>query len=445
LQPSPLPPILGAAMTALSSTLLQDATDIPVMVGFSGGLDSTVLLHLLANAPGRRPGNLRAVHVHHGLQAVADHWQQHCSALCAQWNIPLQVVHVKVPRDSGHGLEAAARDARHAAFTAHLQHGEWLALAHHQDDQAETFLLRALRGAGVEGLAAMRPQRAFGRGTLWRPLLGLPRAALEAYAHQQRLQWIDDPSNDSTDFDRNFLRLQVLPLLRERWPHAAAALARSAELAAQAAQLLGDNDAALLQHCLGSDQTLLLAPFGQLDPAQQARVLRLWVQQQQLPPLPTQGVLAVQQQLLSAEPDQQAEFRWQQVRIVRWRDQLHALRLLPPWPRGWRQAWSGSEPAELPDGGRLLLHGAAAFDTPVVLRQRQGGERIQLAGRSHSHQLKHRLQHADVPPWLRAQLPLLCDGDTVLAAADRVISAPLQAWLQARGAHLEWQPPDRVN
>jgi len=133
-------------MNPLSPSLLQAATDIPVMVGFSGGLDSTVLLHLLANAPGRQPGSLRALHVHHGLQTLADDWQQHCSKLCAQWNIPLQVVQVEVPRDAGQGLEAAAREARHAAFKTHLLENEWLALAHHQDDQAETFLLRALRG-----------------------------------------------------------------------------------------------------------------------------------------------------------------------------------------------------------------------------------------------------------------------------------------------------------
>ena len=167
--------------------------------------------------------------------------------------------------------------------------------------------------------------------------------------------------------------------------------------------------------------------------------------QRGLPALPGNGVLAIQQQLLAAGHDQQAEFRWQQARIVRWRNQLHALSLPKPWPEEWTQEWNGSEPAELPDGGKLVLHGASAFEQPMQLRLRQGGERIQLPGRSHSHQLKHCLQQANVPPWLRAQLPLLCQGETVLAAADRVISAPLQAWLQARGASLQWLPPDRVN
>ena len=156
-------------------------------------------------------------------------------------------------------------------------------------------------------------------------------------------------------------------------------------------------------------------------------------------------MLAIQQQLLAAGHDHQAEFRWQQARIVRWRDQLHVVPLFKSWPAGWIHQWDGTEPAYLPDGGKLLLHGADAFDGPLQLRQRHGGERIQLPGRSHSHQLKHCLQQAGVPPWLRAQMPLLCAGDSVLAAADRVISAPLQAWLQERGASLQWQPPAPVN
>ncbi|PZU25808.1 MAG: tRNA(Ile)-lysidine synthetase, partial [Stenotrophomonas sp.] len=303
----------------------------------------------------------------------------------------------------------------------------------------------ALRGAGVDGLAAMQAERSFGTNILWRPLLQVARSALETYASQHQLQWIEDPSNGSADFDRNFLRLQVLPLLRQRWPHAAAAMARSAELAAQAVALLHEDDAGLLQRCQGTENALLLSELEQLATSQQSRVLRLWAKQQGLPALPANGVQAIQQQLLAAGHDQQAEFRWQQARIVRWRDQLHATAVIKPWPEGWTRHWDGTQPVDLPDGGKLLLHGAKAFDEPLQLRQRHGGERIQLPGRSHSHQLKHCLQQVGVPPWLRAQMPLLCADGKVLAAADRVISAPLQAWLQARGASLQWLPPDPVN
>ncbi len=432
-------------MNLLSPALLDAASVHPVMVGFSGGLDSTVLLHLLAQAPGRAAGSVRAVHVHHGLQAQADAWAEHCHQVCAGWGIALQVIHVDVRRDDGDGLEAAARTARHAAFQACLQAGEWLALAHHQDDQAETFLLRALRGSGVDGLAAMRPLRAFGHGQLWRPLLDVPRAALEAHARRHRLHWIEDPSNQHDEVDRNFLRLQLMPLLRQRWPHAATALARSAGLAAQASDLLATQDDAALQSCTDTSGALRIDALGALPDTAQARVLRRWVQQQGLPPLPGNGVRVIQQQLLSAGHDQPAEFRWQHARIRRWRGQLHVVPVLSPWPVGWQQSWQGDVPALLPDGGVLTLQGADRLDRPLLLRQRRGGERIHLPQRTHRHALKQCLQQSEVPPWLRPHLPLLCDGDDVLAAGDRIVSGTLQHWLQAHGARLHWQSPHPSN
>ena len=431
-------------MNLLSLSLLAAASDIPVMVGFSGGLDSTVLLHLLAHAPERRPGSVRALHVHHGLQALADAWLPHCSQLCAHWNIPLQMVRVEVPLATGNGPEAAAREARHAAFKAHLQEGEWLALAHHLDDQAETFLLRALRGSGVDGLAAMRERRAFGGGQLWRPLLHVPRADLLAYAQAHDLTWIEDPSNGSDAFDRNFLRLQVMPLIAQRWPHAAAALARSAALSSEAATQLALQDATALHQALEND-ALSITALEQLPDALQARVLRRWVQQLGLPPLPANGVQAIQHQLLPATGDRLARFRWRDVAIVRWRHALHAVRPQPAWPANWQQAWDGRAPVVLPDGATFTLQGVEAFERPLILRQRRGGERIQLAGRDHRHSLKHCLQASVIPPWLRPRLPLLCDGEEVLAAADRIVSGRLQAWLQAHGARLHWQPVQSAN
>jgi tRNA(Ile)-lysidine synthase len=155
----------------------------PVLVGLSGGLDSTVLLHALRARPGQLDAGLRALHVHHGLHPQADAWAAHCQARCGEWGVACEVAHVQVDAASGLGPEGAARAARHAAFAHALAPGETLALAHHRGDQAETVLLRLLRGAGGEGLASMREQRPFGdrpgaQGRLWRPLLALPRPAL---------------------------------------------------------------------------------------------------------------------------------------------------------------------------------------------------------------------------------------------------------------------------
>ncbi len=409
----------------------------PVLVGYSGGVDSTALLHALAQRPAYRAAGLRALHVHHGLHPEADAWAAHCQTACARWGVPLQVVRVTIARDSGLGLEGAARAARRAAFAQALQPGEWLALAHHRDDQAETFLLRALRASGPDGLAAMRPQRSFAAGTLWRPLLALPRAALLAHARHHALAWIDDPANADPHHDRNFLRAQLLPLLRERWPQADAALARSAALSAEASDLLGDDEAALLPALLHGD-ALDLAGLRALPAARRARLLRRWSDAQGAPPLPAQGIAALEREVAAAASDRDGGFAWQGVEIRRWRQHLYLRRPAPPWPPGWQRDWDGRAPLALPDGTRLALDAAdgLAFATPLQVRLRRGGERIALPGRTHTHALKHVLQAAGLPPWRRATLPLLCDGERVLAAGAELLSDTLAAWLAQHSARL---------
>ena len=412
-----------------------------VCVGFSGGLDSSVLLHRLATEPTLDRSRLRALHVHHGLHADADDWAAHCRRACDAAGIALQVVRVQVPRDSGLGIEAAARLARREAFAAALGDAEVLALAHHRDDQAETFLMRTLRGSGVDGLAAMRPWQAFAGGWLWRPLLDTARADLRAHARRHGLDWIEDPSNLDPALDRGFLRASVLPALRARWPHADAALARSAALAAEAAALLQDEDARALALLEGEDATpgLPIDALLRHPPARRARLLRAWVATQGLPPLPARGIDRIEQDLLYARDDAGACFAWQDAWIRRWRGTLHAGRTQAAIPAGWSTRWSGDQPLPLPDGGTLELVGGAAFQPPVQVRLRTGGERIVLPGRRHSHALKQLLQETGIAPWERAGMPLLVDAEgQVLAAGDRIVSAALQDWLQARGAHLRW-------
>lgn len=420
------------------------APDARLCVALSGGLDSTTLLHALAKQwRGRR--EVRAVHVHHGLQAEADDWAAHCTTLCAQLQVPLQIVRVQVDRSTGEGLEAAARRARHAAFAQVMAPGDVLAAAHHQDDQAETFLLRALRASGPDGLAAMRPWRAFAGGWLWRPWLAVPRSDIAGYAQAQGLRWIEDGSNADVALDRNFLRHQVLPLLRRRWPHADTALARSAALNAQASDLLIQQDQAALQLACSTDpQVLSVSALQSMEPARRARVLRLWVAQCRLPPLPARGIAQFESSLLAARTDAQARFEWEGACLCRWGDLLHAGRIVMPLPHDWRAAWDGREALQLPDGGRLELRGAPAFDNPVQVTARRGGERITLPGRTHSHALKHVLQDAGMPPWQRLQLPLLRDAHgEILAAGDAIHSAGLARWLQENAATLHWAPPGR--
>jgi tRNA(Ile)-lysidine synthase len=421
-----------------------------VAVGFSGGLDSTVLLHWLAHSPALRAGGLRAIHVCHGLHADADEWAERCAGTCTALGVELQRVRIDVDRASGRGLEAAAREARHAAFAEELRDGEVLALAHHQDDQAETFLLRALRASGPDGLAAMRPWRAFGRGWLWRPLLDMPRTALFDYARSHDLDWIEDDSNLDTALDRNFLRQRVLPALRERWPHAAASFVRCASLQAEAVDLLGAEDARALARARTADpQVLAVEALQALPASRRARVLRHWIVGIGLPPLPAQGLARIEAELLTTREDAEPVFAWSGAVIRCWRGWLHAEGGRAALPLGWQALWDAGTPLPLPGGGdlRMEMSGsreAAAVPTVSVppsflVHARRGGERIVLPGREHSHTLKHVLQQLRVPPWERDRLPLLSDAEgQLLAAGDLAYSASFDAWLRAHGARLVW-------
>jgi len=425
-----------------------------VLVAFSGGLDSSALLHRLAHDATIRGRGLRAIHVHHGLHDRADAWAEHCAECCRALGIALDVVKVEVDRTSGLGPEAAARRARRQAFAQTLRSGETLALAQHRDDQAETFLLRVLRASGPDGLASMRPWLRFADGWMWRPLLDTPREALAAYAAHHGLRWIEDPSNADTALDRNFLRHRVLPLLRERWPHADAAFARSAALAGEASGLLAAQDETLLASVRdeNSRSALSVPALRALPAAQRARLLRHWVSALGWPPLPATGIARIETDLLgagSADPAGSSDgrtprFAWRDVEIRRWRDALHAIETARALPPAWSCPWDGREPLLLPNGDTLTLQGAESFPAPLRVHTRCGGERILLAERDHRHTLKHVLQTLGIAPWERARMPLLSTEDGILlAAGDRIRSAGFGHWLESRGARVVWSGHDR--
>lgn len=426
--------------TAVLYRALRREGRAPLLVGLSGGLDSTVLVHALSKDPQSRAHGLRAVYVHHGLQSSAEDWANHCVEFCASIDVPLALIKVVVDRNSGEGLEAAARKARYAAFESVLGKGETLVTAHHRDDQAETFLLRALRGSGPDGLAAMRPRRSFAMGLHWRPLLETPREALLAYANQHGLTWLEDPSNEDLRHDRNFLRQRILPLLRQRWPQADAAFTRSAVLSADAAELLQREDALALALARTTDPRALSVPaLLELPATRRARALRRWIEELGLPPLPGEGVAQIETDLLPARADARARFEWRDAVIERWRDLLHAQWRREPLPAEWSTEWNGREPLPLPGGDLLRLEGAESFPSPLRVCARQGGERIALPGRAHSHTLKNLLQELGVPPWEREALPLLSnEAGELVAIADLAYSAGFDAWLREAGGRLHW-------
>lgn len=416
---------------------LADLPCAPLRVGYSGGLDSTVLLHALAQ---RRHDQLMALHVDHGLQADSARWAEHCRAQATRFGVPITVLRAQV-ETRGEGREGDARRARYAAFRAACPPGSVLALAQHRDDQAETLLLRLLRGDGTHGLASMRRWHRRRDGLqLWRPLLDLPRSALLAYAQRNDLLWLDDPMNADLALDRNFLRHRLLPLLGERWPDAPAALARSAALLAGEAQLLAGQRAAALARCRSLDPAVLrLDALGDEPAALRLPLLRDWIGALGLPCPPTD----VLQRLADGLPASRAERgypqqRWNGQLFERYRELLHLETEREEWS-GPALHWDAIRPLQLPHG-RLVCHGAPAPQAWTVT-PRHGGERLRLPGRTHRHELKRLLQDAGIPPWERRGLPLLFAGDgELLAAGDFLLGARFDDWLRRHAAGLRWMP-----
>ena len=317
---------MSTSLTGRLHAQLNALPQGPLAVAFSGGMDSSVLLHALARSPVARARGLRAIHVDHGLHADSENWATHCREIVTRLDMPLQVISVRVDRAAGTGLEDAARRARHAAFAGELRPGEILALAQHRGDQAETVLLKLLRGAGPEGLGAMRSLRECGKGYLWRPLLDLPRAALHEYAQVHGLRWIEDPSNAQTHLSRNFLRHEILPRLATQWPQAEAALAHSARWLRAAADYIDTQSAAALVGLRGNEPaTLDWRGWLALPDALRDPVLRRWLREAGLDEPAHFHVAELERQLRAAN-DRKPCVAFDNTELRRHRNWLHATR-----------------------------------------------------------------------------------------------------------------------
>lgn len=434
-----------------------------IAAGFSGGLDSTVLLHLLLRCARHIPISLQAFHVHHGLSPHAEVWREHCARVCAQWQVDFSSARVAVCPQPGESLEACARQARQSAF-ARLK-VDAVALAHHQDDQAETVLYRLLRGAGTPGAAAMRPLReARGGPALWRPLLDEPRKVLLEYARQQGLVWIEDESNASLDFDRNFLRAEIFPRLTTRFPGARATLARAAKRFAEATELLDDlarqdaaasvdaaasgdiGEAGVAFSCASDSQLstgLPLAVLAPLSRLRQMNVLRWFLTQRGLR-LSEAQLQTVLQQMQTALPDRQPVFQLAGQEIRRYRNHLFVLSPCAPppvarlvWQDGadsWPEGWPGHMVWRQQAGGI-----APGWLEGLALRCRVGGETLRPRPAGPTRLVKHLFQEADIPPWQRSCWPLLWWENRLVAVAGLAVEADFQAPATS-GFWPEWVP-----
>lgn len=389
-----------------------------LVVGLSGGVDSVVLLDVLARLTRKMRFAISAIHVNHQLSPNAPRWARFCRALCRARDVPLRVVKVTVAR--GNSLEGAARAARHEVFRK--LHADYVVLAHNQDDQIETLFLQLLRGAGVKGLAAMpllKDER------ILRPLLDAPRGEIERYARRRKLEWVEDESNADTYFLRNFLRLEVLPAIATRYPAYRSILTRSARNFADAAQLL-DELGALDAAGQVEDGTLSVTALRRLAPARARNLLRYFLSTHGLN-MPTADRLdEALRQVLTAKQDARVLIDLDGARLRRFRGRLHVVREARPVLAGFAKRWRGEKELALPElGGVLMLtrgHGAGISlarlrGRALTIGVRQGGERVQPDCRRPRRSLKNLFQEARIPPWQRERLPLIrCDGELVWAA-----------------------------
>jgi len=457
---SPLPNRLAKKLDSIPSYVQQFFADFFIaqklanphlLVAFSGGLDSSVLLHALAQLQAKLTFKLSAMHVHHGLSTNADVWASFCEKVCSDFNIPFQLKKVVIDKSSGLGIEATARNVRYQALSE--SKADFICLAQHQDDQAETLLLQLARGAGVKGLAGMA--RVDVERKLLRPLLGFSRAELEAYAKQHHLQWIEDESNDDTQFDRNFMRHEVLPVLQKRYPAVTQTLSRSAEILAETGALLDDLaqlDASLAIESAPNNQKLNIRILKNLSDARQANLIRWWLSQNQISMPSAQQLQQILQQLCLAKSDALIKIKVAESQYLRRYQGSAYLVSESVVSSPINLLWQGEEVVSLPnqscliftkkmgEGLALQRDGLMQANMKLRIKNREGGEKFKPELGRPSRTLKSVLQSIEMPPWLREQLPLIFMDETLVYIPNLGAAAELQAKPNEVGCVISWKP-----
>jgi len=420
--------LLSARIIESALTELDQAGH--VYVGYSGGVDSHVLLHLCASIKNLN-NKMTAVYVHHGLQAAAEVWAGHCQQTAANLGVAFKLLRVNARALPGESPEEAARNARYQALQALMNTNDVLLIGQHREDQLETVLMQLFRGGGLPGLSGMPERMAFGRGVMLRPLLNVAKTAISDYAVAHGLSWVEDPSNLSLDYDRNFLRNTVAPLLKQRWPSLDKTVARSARHCADAQVLVSTvAEELFLPVFNAADKTLTISRLQQHNNARQQLIIRQWFQRLGLK-MPAQGfVERILAEVLAARVDSDPLLSGPSYCVRRYRNKLYCLNSSAQelfqaciWPAGQTSITLSNH--------QTLFCAPSASGIPrerwrnaaIVVKARSGGEKIRLPGRQGRHSLKNLFQEAGVPPWERAVMPLIYLDNTLAAVGDYWISA----------------------
>jgi len=415
-----------------------------IILAYSGGCDSHVLLHLLVQLKKQlHINNIRVVHINHQLHSESTQWAEHCLQECAEHNVDCDVIKVAVDSTKGKGIEAAARHARYQALEQYIKEDTLLVTAQHADDQTETFLLQSLRGSGVKGLSAMPYSKPFAKGHLLRPLLFFSQAQITNYAKKHNLNWLEDPSNIDTNFDRNYLRKEVIPRLKHRWPQLDRSYLQVAEYQAEAASLLNDLAELDLSNILDEQGLLSIDTLSLLSVSRMKNVIRYWIFYVKNFTMPDGKHLdRIIFEVLPAADDAQPCVHWENVIVRRFNNKLYA----DFFQAGSNQTiqevlnWAADKTFEIPrEGGRLSkvvttekigkgLSISRLQDKHITIQFRQGGEVCSPQGRGpQQHKLKKLFQEWQVPPWQRNQVPLIYVEDKLAQVVGYCLCEPFVA------------------
>jgi len=434
-------------------TLPYKQTDIHYLLAYSGGLDSHVLLHLLVQLKKLKHINdFSVVHVNHQLHADSSQWAEHCVQQCRQYKVDCNIIKVTVNKNSGVGLEAAARQARYAAFESLVTDKTLLLTAQHADDQIETFLLQSLRGSGVKGLAAMPAIKSFTQGYLCRPLLSSTQQEIADYALKNNLKWIDDPSNKNTKFDRNYLRHEVIPALKKRWPAIHKTFLRVTQYQAENKKLveeLAQIDLLQLQKYekeINNNQ-LSISGLQTLSLHRKKNVLRYWLHNKNNLSMPdSTHLMRILNEVLTAAEDAEPCVSWSDAIVRRYNNYLYADSLITKEDFIETINWKSNEVFNVNSKQlvteELLGQGLSAKKLQsqnVTIRFRQGGEVCRPLGRGeHQHKLKKLFQEWQVPPWQRNTIPLLYVDDVLAQVVGYCLCEPFAAMPDELGYCIQW-------
>ena len=427
-------------------------------VGYSGGLDSHVLLHVIIELIGKK--RITAVHVNHQLSSNSDIWQKHCEDRCLEIGVDIICKTVSI-KNRGTGIEDAARNARYSVFEKLLKKNDLLILAHHADDQIETMLFRLFRGSGIKGMSGMPISRLLGNGELFRPLLPFFRRDLESYASANQINWIEDDSNLDIAFDRNFIRHKLIPTINERWPNSSFKLNRSANIFAESdflINILAQKDFKIVKEV--SERvgwSISIDKLNGFEIIRQKNILRYWFNLHNLT-LPSYAVLDnALNQMIGSKIDAEPIVSWGDLQLRRFNKKLYLLPLNFEDPnysvkkKKGRELleknsikWDGSSHLILPDSSslcvKLKMKGGLRIDVKknLEIRFRSGGERCKPQGRSGSNTLKKLFQEYSLEPWLRNNIPLIYIDNRLAAVGDLWVCDEFCAEPDELGIQLEW-------